>query len=81
MARANLCFLRNVEHNRSPTAAADFIPWLTRYMQDYPMLRRTYLAVSEKAAATAGLVIDGTLPAEAAAARIRKVLEQHGALA
>jgi uridine kinase len=81
MARANLCFLRNVEHNQSPTTAADFIPWLTRYMQDYPMLRRTYLAVSEKAAATADLVIDGTLPAETSAARIRKVLGQHGALA
>ena len=81
MARANLCFLHNVERNRSPTAAVDFIPWLTRYMQDYPMLRRTYLAVNEKAAATADLVIDGTLPAETSAALIRKVLDQHGALA
>ena len=81
MARANLCFLHNVARNRSPTAAVDFIPWLTRYMQDYPMLRRTYLAVNEKAAATADLVIDGTLPAETSAALIRKVLDQHGALA
>lgn len=77
MARANLVFLRNVERNPAPTAAAEFIPWLTRYMQSYPILRRTYVRVSEKAAAMADLVLDGTQPAESLAALVRKALAAH----
>lgn len=69
LARANFVFLDNVARNPKPGAAADFIPWLTRYMRDYPLLRRTYLSVSERAAAAADLVLDGSQPPEVSAAR------------
>jgi uridine kinase len=78
MSRAVRVFLRNVELNPSPTAAADFVPRLTRYMEDYPMLRRMYLAVSERGLASADFVIDGTRPAEASAALIKKALADRG---
>jgi len=78
MSRAVRVFLRNVELNPSPTAAAEFIPRLTRYAQGYPMLRRIYLAVSERGLASADLVIDGTQPAEFSAALIKKALADRG---
>ncbi|HUZ32346.1 MAG TPA: hypothetical protein VMV19_09645 [Xanthobacteraceae bacterium] len=81
MARANLCFLHNVERNRSPTAAVDFIPWLTRYMQDDPTLRRPIWRSTKRPRPPPISSIDGTLPPETSAALIRKVLDQHGALA
>ena len=81
LSRACLAFLGHLKHNSAPDAATDFIAWLTRYMQGYPMLRAQYLAVSEKAAAAADLVVDGALPAEPSAALVRKVLDRHGVLA
>jgi uridine kinase len=78
MSRTVRVFLRNVELNPAPTAAADFIPRLTRYMRDYPMLRRMYLAVSERGLASADLVIDGTKPAEISVALIKKALANRG---
>jgi uridine kinase len=78
MARANLAFLDNARRNPAPNAAADFMQWLTRYMQDYPILRRTYVAVSEQAAATADLVLDGTQPPEVLAASARAALAARG---
>jgi hypothetical protein len=78
MSRAVRVFLRNVELDPAPTAAAAFIPRLTRYMQDYPMLRRMYLVVSERGLASADLVIDGAQPAEVSAALVKKVLAERG---
>jgi uridine kinase len=80
LSRANLVFLDNVARSPKLNAAADFIPWLTRYMQDYPLLRRTYLTVSERGAASADLVIDGTLPPEPSAARVVKELVERGVI-
>lgn len=77
LARANLVFLRNAERNPSPTAASDFIPWLTRYMTDYPLLRRMYVAMSERGKTAADLVIDGTRSAEASAALINAALAER----
>jgi uridine kinase len=78
LARANLVFLDNVARSTKPSAAADFIPWLTRYMRDYALLRRTYLTVSERAAASVDLVIDGIQPPEASAARVVSALIERG---
>jgi uridine kinase len=78
MARANLKFLDAVEHKPAPQAAADFIPWLKRYMTDYPMLRTAYLALSERISSTADLVVDGTQAAEASAESIRAALAARG---
>ncbi len=78
LARANLVFLDNVARSPKLSAATDFIPWLMRYMQDYPLLRRTYLTVSERAAASADLVIDGIQPPAVSAARLVKELIERG---
>ena len=78
MSRTVRVFLRNLERDPAPTAAAAFIPRLTRYMQDYPMLRRMYLAVSERGLASADLVINGTQAAEVSAALIKKALAERG---
>jgi len=78
MSRAVQVFLRNVELNPAPTAAAEFVPRLTRYMQDYPMLRRMYLSVSERGLASADLVIDGAQPAKVSTALIKKALAERG---
>src|SRR5262249_15319673 len=78
MSRTVLVRLRNAELNAARTATAEFIPRLTRYMQDYPMLRRMYLAVSERGLASADFVIDGTQPAEASAALIKQALADRG---
>jgi hypothetical protein len=79
LARASLVFLRNVEKGRqTPYAATDFIQWQARYMQDYPLLRRMYLAVGRRGTATADLIVDGEHPPEASAALIRKALVERG---
>jgi uridine kinase len=74
MSRVLRVFLRNVELDPSPTAAADLVPRLSRYMQDYPMLRRTYARVAETGRASADLVVDGTPAAEDIAVQIAAAL-------
>ncbi len=49
LSRASLVFLA-AQRNQRPEGASEFIAWMTRYMQDYPMLRRMYLAWNEKMA-------------------------------
>jgi uridine kinase len=78
LARATLVFLDQVARDRAPNAAANFIAWLTRYMEDYPLLRRMYLAARERGMANADLVVDGALPADASARLIKKALAEHG---
>ncbi len=74
MSRVLRVFLRNVELDPSPTAAADLVPQLSRYMQDYPMLRRMYARVAETGRASADLVVDGTPAAEDIAVQIAAAL-------
>jgi uridine kinase len=76
MSRVVCVFLRNVELNPAPTAAADFIPRLSRYMHDYPMLRRIYSRVGETGKASADLIVDGTQAPEDIAAQIAAALAQ-----
>jgi uridine kinase len=78
MSRVTRVFLRNAELDPSPTAAADLIPRLSRYMVDYPMLRRMYVRVSETGKVSADLVVDGTPPAEEIAAQIAIALADRG---
>jgi uridine kinase len=78
MSRVTRVFLRNAELDPSPTAAADLIPRLSRYMQDYPMLRRMYVRVAETGKASADLVVDGTPPAEEIATQIAIALADRG---
>ena len=77
LARAVLVFLDQVARDPAPGAAAEFISWQTRYMQDYPMLRRMYLAARERGAAAADLVVDGAQPVEASAALVTKALAER----
>jgi uridine kinase len=72
MSRVVRVFLRNAELD--PAAAADLIPRLTRYMQDYPMLRRMYSRVTETGKASADLIVDGTPAPEDIADKIRTAL-------
>jgi uridine kinase len=60
LSRACLVFLGKVADDPAPNAAKDFVAWLTRYMEDYPMLRALYDAVRTNTMATADLVLDGT---------------------
>jgi uridine kinase len=78
MSRVMQVFLRNVELDPSPTAAAELIPRLSRYMQDYPVLRRIYARVSETGKASADLVVDGIPAADDIAAQIIAALAHRG---
>jgi len=78
LARASLVFLESLQRDQAPNAAAEFVVWQTRYMQGYPMLRTTYLALRERLAATADLILDGTGPVEASADIVRKALAARG---
>jgi len=78
LSRANLVFLDGVRRNPAPDAASDFIEWLTTYMRDYPILRRMYVALSERISSTADLVLDGTKPPDAWAQSVRKALAARG---
>ena len=78
LARANRVFLESLRHDPAPNAAAEFAAWLTRYMEGYPMLRTSYLALREQLAATADLVIDGSGPVEASADLVKKALAARG---
>jgi uridine kinase len=78
MSRVMRVFLRNVELDPSPSAAADLIPRLARYMQDYPMLRRMYASVAETGKASADLVVDGMPAAEQIAVQIAAALADRG---
>ena len=77
LARASRVFLEGLQRDHAPHAAAEFVAWQTRYMQGYPMLRTTYLALRERLAATADLILDGAGPVEA----LRRLGEEgaHGA--
>jgi uridine kinase len=77
LSRAVLVFLGGVQQDRAPNAAADFIPWMTKYMQDYPLLRRFYLTINAQMTSTADLILDGTQPAETLAASVKQVLEKR----
>ena len=68
------CDVGVAELDPAPTAAGDLIPRLTRYMQDYPMLRRMYSRVTETGKASADLIVDGTPAAEDIADQIRTAL-------
>jgi uridine kinase len=74
LSRANLVFLDGVRRNPAPNAASDFIEWLTTYMRDYPILRTMYVALSERVASMADLVLDGTKRQEAWAQSVREAL-------
>jgi len=74
LSRANLVFLDGVRRNPAPHAASDFIEWLTTYMRDYPILRTMYVALSERVASMADLVLDGTKRQEAWAQSVREAL-------
>jgi uridine kinase len=78
LSRANLVFLDGVRRNPAPDAASDFIEWLTTYMRDYPILRRMYVALSERISSTADLMLDGTKPPDAWAQSVRKALAARG---
>jgi uridine kinase len=78
LSRANLVFLDGVRRNPAPNAASDFIEWLTTYMRDYPILRTMYVALSERVASMADLVLDGTKPPEAWAQSVREALAKRG---
>jgi hypothetical protein len=78
LSRASLIFLESRQRDGAPNAAADFLAWLTRYMQGYPMLRTTYLALRERLAATADLVIDGSGSVETSVDTVRKALAARG---
>jgi uridine kinase len=77
LSRANLVFIGNTARNPAPTAASDFISWLTRYMEVYPLLRRMYLATGERGSALADLVVDGSQPVEASVAFIRSAIVER----
>jgi uridine kinase len=77
LSRASLVFLA-AQRNQRPEAASDFIAWMTRYMQDYPLLRQLYLSMNEKMASTADLILDGTQPAETLVASVKTALTAHG---
>ncbi|WP_020173385.1 P-loop NTPase fold protein [Methyloferula stellata] len=77
LSRASLVFLA-AQRDRTPETARDFIAWMTRYMQDYPLLRQLYLSMNEKMASTADLILDGTQPAEALAASVKTALAARG---
>ncbi len=76
LARASLVFIA-AQRNQPPEATSDFVAWMTRYMQDYPMLREIYLGVNARMASTADLILDGTQPAEVLAASVETALAAH----
>jgi uridine kinase len=78
LSRACLVFLEALQRDQRPNAAAEFVAWQTRYMRDYPMLRTTYLALRERLAATADLILDGTGSVEASVDTIRNALVARG---
>ncbi len=77
LSRASLVFLDAVQSKQSTDAASEFIPWMTRYMRDYPMLRRIYLAMNAQMSSTADLILDGTQPAEILAESVKASIAAH----
>ncbi|MBV9151144.1 MAG: hypothetical protein JO213_20200 [Alphaproteobacteria bacterium] len=74
LARAILAFTRNVQRDRAPHAARNFIEWQLQYISFYSTVREMYLAQRQQVAPGADLVIDGTLPPEAWAETIERSL-------
>ncbi len=58
-------------------ATAEFIAWITRYMQDYPLLHEMYASWNTKIASKADLVLDGKQPTELLAASVKTALAAH----